>query len=648
MDANEDLVEYDEVDPSLVGAGAGELDELEEFGGPYDNNTLVSAHNWQVGQEVEVYSRSKDRWIAATIRKIMTENGQDWIQVYYKNSSQMKDVRADSDDIRRLKAPPPPPLPGSKSHLSGPSTQIAITRQTSDGKSAQTLDFTQILHKVGAISRQVEGGLYLIKRVASVVHRIAAAEQQHVMACKKVLDQEKQKLKDKMMDEMTRCVDAWDSTERYLRGNMDKQEELAKNMEQKISNPMMQFYTDAELKRKAILKDEKKYGVEMNRAKVGVQKNLRNCQKLIKSCLLAKAEQEEKKKGGSIGKKKKFGAGMLKWAKNMMRGSLSELQNQAATAAKNYAASIEFANERQHQYYDKELPLICKQFEMLERSRINALHKYLHMLNEISRAHAEPVMKFIEDHKRLLSEMSPDKDITDFTAHTIRMYGPVPPMEPYTYQLPCTQKDIKAGRFQGNPNSFFYATLEHCMDMQKGKYDLDVPIIVVNLIKAIQDLGGMTVEGIFRLSAKKEDLVRLRAQFDKGDVEVRETSPHVPAGLLKQWLRELAEPLIPTELYEEAIKIAKSIKDEDPKLTKSVIDGFVTQLPALNQKVLEHICTLAGKIADLSSVNKMTYSNLAIVFAPGFLRNPSEDPAEMLENSKYETAFTNHLLQAVA
>ena len=35
------------------------------------------------------------------------------------------------------------------------------------------------------------------------------------------------------------------------------------------------------------------------------------------------------------------------------------------------------ANERQQQYLNKDLPLICKQLEMLERSRINALHKCL-------------------------------------------------------------------------------------------------------------------------------------------------------------------------------------------------------------------------------------------------------------------------------
>mmetsp|Transcript_7883 Transcript_7883/g.14637 ORF Transcript_7883/g.14637 Transcript_7883/m.14637 type:complete len:647 (+) Transcript_7883:106-2046(+) len=627
----------DGVDPDLV---APEI---------IDNSRMSlkpKAPEWKIGQEVEVYSRSKDRWIAADIRKIMEENGQCWLQVYYKNSTQMKDVRADSDDIRmktsassahtKNKSSSAMQIANSMVSTSGPWTNKPV------GETKNVMDFTQIHHKVALISRQVEGGLYMIKRVASTVHRLAALEQQHVVSSRKILDQENNKLKEKIHDEMGRCVMAWQDTERFLRTQMDKRSALATKMEQKISIPMMQFFTDAELKRKAIMKDEKKYGVEMQRAKVGVSKNLRNCQKLIRSCILAKAEEDEKKKGGGKGKKGKLG-GMLKWAKNMMRGNLSDLQNQASTAAKNYSHSIVYANERQQQYFEKELPLICKQFEMLERSRINALHKYLNILNSLSKEHHDPVLKFIESHSETVEGMDPDQDITDFTQNTIRNYGPVPPAEPYTYQLNCTLNDIKAGRFEGNPNSYFYATLDHCMYMQKDKSELDVPIILVNLIDAIKKLGGHTIEGIFRLSAKKDDLRKLREQFDRGEYEVKESSPHVPAGILKQWLRELAEPLIPTERYEEAIKIAKSPEPREP-----AVKTFIGRLPDINQRVLEHVAKMAGEIAHLSNVNKMTFSNLAIVFAPGMLRNLSEDPAEMLENSKYETLFTKHLLQVAS
>jgi hypothetical protein len=160
----------------------------------------------------QVYSRSKDKWIAATVRKIMVENGQEWIQVYYKNSTQMKvnpfsptaphphcigrsftvffswhvqDVRADSDDIRECKTAPVATQAEQKK--SKPASLKGFPERKEGG--AKIATFTMLLHKIAAISRQVEGGLYLVKRVASVVHRISQTELAHVASLTKVIDQ---------------------------------------------------------------------------------------------------------------------------------------------------------------------------------------------------------------------------------------------------------------------------------------------------------------------------------------------------------------------------------------------------------------------------------------------------------------------------
>mmetsp|Transcript_13942 Transcript_13942/g.21074 ORF Transcript_13942/g.21074 Transcript_13942/m.21074 type:complete len:656 (-) Transcript_13942:126-2093(-) len=651
MEETIDILGTIDVDPDLLAPQQLPSDDEEDTEIVY-----VEPPKWVEGEEVEVYSRSKNKWIPAIVKKIMLEDGVYWVQVFYKKSTQMKDVRADSQDIRhpqgssegkhdvKANAPPKPlvkrntvnqPVTTLKEELLGSMQEMENLEDDVELKNAS---FVQLLHQVGILAKQVEGGLYVIKRVATVIHRLAALEQGHISASLRVLEQEKHKLQEKSLeDEMSKCVDAWEGTEKYLAELMGKRIALAKSLESNIVVPMMQFYNDSEMKRKAIMKDEKRFAVEMNKAKVGVKRNLQNCQKLISSCKAAKVEAEEKKKNTGT-KKKKFG--IMSWAMNKIRGSLGELQTQAATAAKNYKLAIDYANKRQKQYYEKELPMICTNLEMLEKSRISALRKYLDMLNVSSFKHYEPVLKLVKSHKSVVTAMNVEKDISEYVRHSLRLYGPYVSNEPFTYQLPCSMQDIKAGRFEGNPNSFFYTTLEYCMELQKGKSLLDVPIILVNLINAVKMLGGYTVEGIFRLSATKDDLIRLRAQFDRGNYEVKETSPHVPAGLLKQWLRELAEPLIPTTSYEEAINIAKA------KPTAKDIQRFVKNLPDLNQKVIEHIVKMAGEIAALSSVNKMTFGNLAIVFAPGILRNPSDDPAEMLENSKYESIFTKVLLEA--
>ena len=43
----------------------------------------------------------------------------------------------------------------------------------------------------------------------------------------------------------------------------------------------------------------------------------------------------------------------------------------------------------------------------------------------------------------------------------------------------------------------------------------------------------------------------------------------------------------------------------------------------------------------------MSISNLAMVFAPNFLRCPSEDPQVIFENTKYEQTWLRILLQGV-
>lgn len=54
------------------------------------------------------------------------------------------------------------------------------------------------------------------------------------------------------------------------------------------------------------------------------------------------------------------------------------------------------------------------------------------------------------------------------------------------------------------------------------------------------------------------------------------TDPNVPASLLKYWLRDLAEPIIATEYYDECIQYA-----DDPEKAISIING----LPETNRRI---------------------------------------------------------------
>eukprot|EP00463_Aulacantha_scolymantha_P004417 TRINITY_DN5533_c0_g1_i1.p1 TRINITY_DN5533_c0_g1~~TRINITY_DN5533_c0_g1_i1.p1 ORF type:complete len:119 (-),score=20.26 TRINITY_DN5533_c0_g1_i1:145-501(-) len=98
-----------------------------------------------------------------------------------------------------------------------------------------------------------------------------------------------------------------------------------------------------------------------------------------------------------------------------------------------------------------------------------------------------------------------------------------------------------------------------------------------------------------------------------------ETSPHAPAGLLKMWLRLLAEPLISDNLYEDAIKIGMQ-KEPNPK---NALELF-HQLDIHHKNLIVHLAHMCVEIANNEKVTKMNLDNLAIIFAPAFLSSQKD------------------------
>jgi len=76
----------------------------------------------------------------------------------------------------------------------------------------------------------------------------------------------------------------------------------------------------------------------------------------------------------------------------------------------------------------------------------------------------------------------------------------------------------------------------------------------------------------------------------------------------------------------------------------------VRELPQINQDLLRRITQ--GLVAEIvkpenMEKNRMTVRNLAIVFAPGFLKNTSDDPMEMLNSQRFENCFVTRLFDCL-
>ena len=84
--------------------------------------------------------------------------------------------------------------------------------------------------------------------------------------------------------------------------------------------------------------------------------------------------------------------------------------------------------------------------------------------------------------------------------------------------------------------------------------------------------------------------------------------------------------------------------------THAAVTSFVASLPLVNQRVLQ---LLADLVADVTAPpnqksNRMTLSNLGVVFAPCIMRSSGDDAAELLSNAKHEVRFASLLFECMA
>ncbi|KAI5619221.1 rho GTPase-activating protein 44 isoform X1, partial [Silurus asotus] len=134
---------------------------------------------------------------------------------------------------------------------------------------------------------------------------------------------------------------------------------------------------------------------------------------------------------------------------------------------------------------------------------------------------------------------------------------------------------------------------------------------------------GMQEEGLFRVAPSASKLKKLKASLDCGVMDVQEYSadPHAIAGALKSYLRELPEPIMTSQLYDEWIQ-ASNIQDMDKRL--QTLLAACEKLPIANLNNFRYLIKFLYKLTEFQDANKMTPGNIAIVLGPNLLWTHSE------------------------
>uniref|UniRef100_A0A3B4B1H6 Rho GTPase activating protein 1 n=1 Tax=Periophthalmus magnuspinnatus TaxID=409849 RepID=A0A3B4B1H6_9GOBI len=125
-------------------------------------------------------------------------------------------------------------------------------------------------------------------------------------------------------------------------------------------------------------------------------------------------------------------------------------------------------------------------------------------------------------------------------------------------------------------------------------------------------VAGLEMEGIFRRSANVTLVKEVQKRYNSGEMvnfyDMEDV--HLAAVILKTFLRELPEPLLTYHLYNDIVNFTCN---SDSKST------LVESLPEENYASLRYLITFLAQVSANSEINKMTNSNLAVVFGPNLL-----------------------------
>ncbi|KAJ4929296.1 hypothetical protein JOQ06_004906 [Pogonophryne albipinna] len=151
-----------------------------------------------------------------------------------------------------------------------------------------------------------------------------------------------------------------------------------------------------------------------------------------------------------------------------------------------------------------------------------------------------------------------------------------------------------------------------------------VPCFLVDACSFLLERAGTV--GLFRKSGSLPRIKTLRAKLNSGEGCLSTALPYDVSTLIKQFCRELPEPLLPPELHAALLK-GRALSS--PQDRTSALQLLSCLLPARNSSCLHYLFDFLSKVSERCSENLMNCSNLATVFAPCLLPPPNK--AEMSE-----------------
>ena len=184
--------------------------------------------------------------------------------------------------------------------------------------------------------------------------------------------------------------------------------------------------------------------------------------------------------------------------------------------------------------------------------------------------------------------------------------------------------------------------------VQRCHYErAQVPNVLVKCIENIEcDPENLQSEGLYRKSGSQAVIEQLERSFAKEQaVNMAKYDINVSTGILKRYLRKLPNPVITYEIYDAlidtvradnmAVKYPLGKNVEVTPQEMAPIASVLKQLPKEHIYLLKVLSVHLEKVMNYKDSNLMGLNNLALVFAPGLIRDLSgeKDILDMKERN---------------
>nr|XP_040228557.2 rho GTPase-activating protein 100F isoform X2 [Anopheles coluzzii] len=204
---------------------------------------------------------------------------------------------------------------------------------------------------------------------------------------------------------------------------------------------------------------------------------------------------------------------------------------------------------------------------------------------------------------------------------------------------------------RGNVPALFGADLETVVTREsKGAPGCaPVPIILRRCVEEVER-RGLDIIGLYRLcgSATKKRL--LREAFERNSRAVELTPEHVPdinviTGVLKDYLRELPEPLFTKCLFQMTVDALGVCLPDDPEGNAKLMLSILDCLPRANRATLVFLLDHLSLVVSAAERNKMSAQALATALGPPLMLHSASVGANEEIDHAQPIAVLKYLLQ---